>query len=402
MQHLFKLESKKFGGKSSISAVAGHCVAVFFLGASLSFSQTLLADTEAEYQQRLKALSSSIKVLHAELKTTKNSKDKLQQSLQTSEQNMAGLSKKIANIKEALAREKKQLTQLQAQRAKLDKHRQGQQQQIINTIRQAYQLGRQSQLKLLLNQEDPERLGRLVKYHDYIVNAHQRDVDAYITTIDELAVVERTIITATQKLEKQQQRLTKRSQELQLSQKQRLTTLAKLTSSLKQKGQQLRTLSADRQRLEDLLVEATNALANLRLPSGAQAFSQVKGKLPMPTNGKVLFAFGSPQFDGKLKRKGIFISNRTGAEVVSVHHGRVIFSDYLRGHGLLLILDHGDGYMSLYGHNQTLLKETGDWASPGETIATVGNTGGQQKVGLYFEIRHQGRPQNPRSWLKRG
>jgi septal ring factor EnvC (AmiA/AmiB activator) len=400
VRYLFKLEPKNPGEKSTITIA--HSIAVFFLGILLSFSHTLFADTEAEYQQRLQALSVSIKALHAELTTTKNSKDKLQQSLQTSEQDMAGLSKKIAYIKEALAREKKHLNQLQAQRAELEKHRQGQQQQIISAIRQVYQLGQQSQLKLLLNQENPERVGRLVKYHDYIISAHQRDIDTYIKTIDELAVVERTIATSTQQLEKQQQRFAKRRQELQTSQQQRLNILAKLTSSLKQKGQQLSTLSSDRQRLQDLLDEATNALANLRLPNGAQAFAQVRGKLPMPTNGKILFAFGSPQFDGKLKRNGIFISNRPGAEVVSVHHGRVIFSDYLRGHGLLLILDHGDGYMSLYGHNQTLLKETGDWASPGETIATVGNTGGQQKVGLYFEIRHQGRPQNPRSWLRRG
>jgi murein hydrolase activator len=377
-------------------------VAVLLLSVLLGgFSHWVNADTEAEYQQRLEALAESIKALQSELKSAKNSKDQLQQSLQASEEDIATLSKKVTHIKEALAREKKQLAQLQSQRAELEQNKQAQQQQIINGIQQVYRLGQQSQLKLILNQENPEQISRLVKYHDYIIKAHQTDIAAYTQTITELTAIAQTIIASTEKLEESQRQLNQRQRELQSSQKERRNIMAKLTASLNQKGQQLANLTSDRQTLQDLLDQATNALANLSLPNNAQAFTDARGKLPIPTQGKILYQFGSPQFEGKLKRNGIFISNQLGAKVVSVHHGRVIFSDYLKGHGLLLIIDHGNGYMSLYGHNQTLLKDIGDWTDTGEAIATVGNSGGQQQTGLYFEIRHQGQPQNPQTWLAR-
>lgn len=376
-------------------------VIVTTLSMIFSFSPLAIAETEAEYKARLQALSESIKTLQAELTTAKASKNKLQQSLQASEESIATHTKKVAKIKEALAREKKQLNQLQMQRAELVKNKEAQQQHIVEAIRHTYQLGQQSQLKLLLNQEDPERISRMMKYHDYVVSAHQQKIAAYTQTINTLNTLEDRIKNTQQQLEQRYSTLAKRQKSLTQSQQQRKKALKQLSSSLRKKGSQLSSLTSDRDRLQDLLDQATNALANLSLPNGTEAFAKAKGKLPLPTNGKITHAFGSPQFDGQLKRNGIYIRNQSGAHVVSVHHGRVIFSAYFRSHGLLLIVDHGDGYMSLYGHNETLLKETGDWVSTGESIATVGNSGGQTTTGLYFEIRHQGQPQNPQPWLRR-
>ncbi len=368
----------------------------------LLISSTSLGDTEKEYQQRLKELATTIGKLQDELKSAKSSKDKLQQSLQQSEEEIGTLSKKVETIKEALAREKKQLSQLKTQRNELEQQRKQQQAHMGHGIRQAYQLGRQSQIKLLLNQEEPHRVSRLLRYHDYVVSAHQDKVNAYLSTIEQLNSLEPAIVSSKQRLEKSHQQLLDQQQQLQSSQKQRQQSLSRLNGELKTKGLALSQLSLDQQRLQDLLDEATQALANLTLPKNTKAFKKVRGRLPLPTKGKITHRYGSTQFDGQLKRNGIFIANRSGAKVVSVHYGRVIFSDYLRGHGLLLIIDHGDGYMSLYAHNQTLLKEIGDWVSSGETIATIGNSGGQQQTGLYFEIRHKGRPQNPQPWLARG
>ncbi len=360
------------------------------------------AQSQEEYQQKLTELTESIKALKAELSKTKDSKDSLQTSLQQSEENIAELTKKIATIKEALGREKKRLSQLQTQRAELVLQQKQQQQQIAAAIQQSYRMGQQSRLKLLLNQQDPNKISRLVKYHDYIVESHQQDIKRYAATLDKLKSNEQAVTSTTKQLQEQQGQLSKRQSSLQASQKKRLATLRELKRSIAEKGQELSALSVDRNHLQDLLDEATNALANLALPENVQPFANTRGKLPKPTKGKILYRFGSSQFGGKLKSNGIFIRNNTGAEVVSVHHGRVIFSDYLRGHGLLLIIDHGNGYMSLYGHNQTLLKEIGDWASTGETIATIGNSGGQEQAGLYFEIRHKGQPQNPQLWLTSG
>lgn len=130
-------------------------------------------------------------------------------------------------------------------------------------------------------------------------------------------------------------------------------------------------------------------------------FKELKGKLPWPTQGKIIKQFGSARATNKVRWQGLMIASDEGAPVHAVHHGRVVFADYLRGHGLLLIIDHGDSFLSLYAHNQMLYKEIGDWVSAGEEIATVGQSGGQDQAGLYFELRHQGKPTNPNSWLKK-
>ncbi|ODS23369.1 hypothetical protein AB835_09380 [Candidatus Endobugula sertula] len=372
---------------------------LLLLASLLALSGTALANTEEENQQRVKELTASIKKLKEELNTAKNAKDKLQKSLQSSEEKISRLSKKVQSTKEALDREKKRLVQLQTNRSELEQQQQQQQHYIQQMLRQSYQLGQQSQIKLLLNQESPEQVGRLMRYHDYIIRAQQQQLKRYLNTIKTLNGLESKIIATTRQLKKSQQSVIQQQQQLKSAQKQRLSTIKELDHSLKHKGQQLSNFIADRQRLQDLLNEMSRALANLQLPSGATSFASVRGKLPIPTQGRIVHHYGSSQFGGKLKRNGIVISNHANANVVSVHHGRVIFSDYLRGYGLLLIIDHGDHYMTLYGHNQTLLKETNDWANQGEVIATVGNSGGQSQTALYFELRYKGKPQNPRIWL---
>ena len=366
-------------------------------------SNTALAQShEEDYERQLKSLAKTIDKLQKELTKTKNSRNELQEALQGSEEEISDLTKKIESIKEALAREKKQLIQHQRERAELERSRKKQQQQINLIVRQAYMLGRQSQIKLLLNQEAPYRITRLLRYHDYIVAAHKEKMDIYLDTIEKINTVEQTIIATTERLENNQQQLNTRYQALKASQSQRLATLTKLNRELRSKGDTLSQLKVDQERLEKLLEEATRALSQLILPGDAKPFQTVKGKLPYPARGRITQYYGSPRLNGKLRWKGLLIAGKLGDQVVSVHHGRVIFSDYLRGHGLLLIIDHGDGYMSLYAHNQTLLKETGDWVGSKEPIATLGNTGGQTQAGLYFEIRHNGQPQNPKPWLKRG
>ncbi|MBX2810064.1 MAG: peptidoglycan DD-metalloendopeptidase family protein [Cellvibrionaceae bacterium] len=381
-------------------AVLMCCLAGLPVNAS---GQNTSTQEEADYERQLQALAGTIEKLQRELNKVKSSRGKLEASLQQSEINASELTQKIEAIKAALAREKKQLRQHQRQRADLEVSRQQQQQQISQVVRQAYALGRQSQIKLLLNQQEPYRISRLLRYHDYIVSAQKQKLDTYLQTIETLTALETAIANTSLQLQNHQQTLNKRYKRLQDTQAQRLQTLAKLTADARDKDQQLNRLQLDRGRLEQLLEEASKALSELVLPrADAQPFSQVQGQLPYPVKGRVINRYNSPKLGGKLRWKGIFMSAEPGAKIISVHHGRVIFSDYLRGHGLLLIIDHGDGYMSLYAHNQTLLKETGDWVHNGEAIATLGNTGGQRQAGLYFEIRLKGKPLNPQRWLRQG
>jgi septal ring factor EnvC (AmiA/AmiB activator) len=281
----------------------------------------------------------------------------------------------------------------------LEKSRQEQQQQVNQIIRQAYLLGQQSQIKLLLNQEEPAKMTRMLRYHDYIISAHKEKIALYIATIASINESEANIITSTSRLNDNQAKLDARFRSLKSTQARRLQTLAALTQEISLRGGALTNLQRDQDRLQRLLEEATQALSQLVLPSDAEPFKTLKGKLPYPSKGRILQSYGQLRLDGRLRWRGLFISGKSGDQVVSVHHGRVIFSDYLGGHGLLLIIDHGDGYMSLYAHNQALLKDTGDWVGRNDIIATLGNSGGQAQEGLYFEIRHNGKPQNPTPWL---
>ena len=154
------------------------------------------------------------------------------------------------------------------------------------------------------------------------------------------------------------------------------------------------------ERLQALLDRITASIADLPTPGDTTPFVREKGKLLLPVSGRITDRFGTSRNNGKLRWNGIFIAAPRGAPVRAIHYGRVVFSDWLRGFGLLLIIDHGDGYMSLYGHNQVLYTEVGDWVTAGEIVATVGDTGGQNRAGLYFEIRYKGKPTNPQLWCQ--
>ena len=364
--------------------------------------QGIIAQSQTEHEQQLKALAKTIDKLQKELTKTKKSRNKLEKALQASEEKISELTHKVDTIKEALSRQKKQLNQHQSKRAELEKSRQKQQQQINQIVRQAYTLGQQSQIKLLLNQESPYRASRLLRYHDYIMAAHKDKLDTYLKIMAGITAIEKEILATTARLENTQLKLNQQYQQLKNSQAQRLTTLKRLNKELVSKGGDLNQLKKNQSRLEKLLENAARTLSKIVLPGDSRPFRSVRGSLPHPTIGRITQYYGNARLNGKLRWQGLFFSGELGEQVVSVYHGRVVFSDYLRGHGLLLIIDHGDGYMSLYAHNQTLLKETGEWVVSGEPVATLGNTGGQTKIGLYFEIRHNGKPQNPKPWLKKG
>ena len=366
----------------------------------LMTNSTSANSTDEEYEKRLNELQKSISELQQQLTKVEGDRSDLQELLKKSEVDIGKLTKKINTLEEALAREKKQLNQLQTERSQLELSRDYQQKQIIDIINRSYRLGRQSHIKLLLNQQQPTLISRLLRYHEYLIQARAAKINDYRETMARLSQLESKIIESSNILENRRQTLNRRYQQLRDSQAKRIKVLKKLNADFKTKNSRLIELEQDRQRLQMLLDEATNSLANLKLPDDALLFKQLRGELPKPSTGKVLHHYGSYRSSSRLTWNGIFYGDRPGSDVTAIHYGRVIFSDYLKGHGLLLIIDHGDGYMSLYAHNQALYKETGDWVRGEEVIASVGNSGGLESAGLYFEIRHQGQPQDPEKWLK--
>ena len=189
-------------------------------------------------------------------------------------------------------------------------------------------------------------------------------------------------------------------QDLGAARKSRGVALAKIDKKIESSSDQLDRLRTEAEDLETLVAELTRLLAGM--PVGdSTPFRDVKGRLDWPAQGRLVRKFGQSKADGRLHWEGVLLAAGAGSDVSAVHYGRVVFSDWLPGMGLLVILEHGDGYLSLYGHNQDLMSEVGEWVTPGTVIAHVGDSGGQTRPGLYFEIRKDGRPVNPGEWVRR-
>ncbi len=366
---------------------------------SLCASGALAADDAAEYQQKLEQLKENIEALKSELNDVKSKKGELEQELEESESEIGKLESKVDELNQDIKQQDSELQSLRGEQRELEQQRQQQQTQIAAQLQSAYKAGPQSPLKMLLNQQSPERITRLNKYHDYFLRARQQKLTRYRDTLKQLHALEPQIIAARDSLSQQQQSLRERQSLLEAEQQERSETLQKLAQVIASKDAELAAERQNTRRLNALLEEMTTTLGSAN-PSNTR-FSRLQGKLPWPTQGKLRHNYGSERVGKQLNWEGMMIEAQSGTPVAAGHSGHVVFADYLRGHGLLIIVDHGEGFMSLYAHNQNLLKSLGEPVDAGETIARVGNSGGQSYSGLYFEIRHRGQPTNPGKWLTR-
>lgn len=377
------------------------------LCAALVFSTSSYADEKAEMAK----LQKEIEALQKELQQVQGTRSSLQKELQKSEQEINKLQQKANEINKELKQQNNELNQLKNERSQLEQAKKKQQGEIAEQMRAAHKLGEQSEVKVLLNQESPDQLSRIMKYHSYFMEAHTHKMQGFMETIARIDALTPEIEKKTLELGAMQAQLDEQRQQLKSRQNDRQKALAKVNNQFKDKNQQLTQLSEDRRRLQALLERVTqrvatsgavNSPAYVPLPAGGEKFSQRKGRLPWPTQGSMIHRFGSARIAGQINWSGAYIAAPMGNQVIAVHHGRVVFADYFGGHGLLVIVDHGEGYLSLYAHNQSLLKKAGEPVRAGEAVASVGNSGGQTSTGLYFEIRHQGRPIDPGGWLARG
>lgn len=359
------------------------------------------ADSEQKKREQLQQLQKEMAELRKLLDEFRSQRSDLQNALQKSEVDIGQIQNQIRKIQQQLDTEQTELKSLQQERKQLQGAKRGQQKLIEQQILAAYQIGQQKKLKVLLNQESPDKVTRALTYYDYFNQARSEQIEAYTNIISELNTIEPRIAEKAINLANAKRDLDQQFNQLLSTKKTREQNLAKINSAIANKDQRLKQIAKDRSELERLLQAVEQTLANIKIPSDFSPFARHKGDLNWPVNGKPGNSFGSRRSGTSMRWQGIQIPAAEGSAVKAIHHGRVVFSDWLRGSGLLLIVDHGDGYMSLYAHNQSLLKDTGDWVTAGETIATVGNSGGQASAGLYFEIRHNGKPTDPRRWCKR-
>jgi len=406
------------------------------------------ADERAQTQQKLDATRQDIAELQKVLGKLQQEKSGVQKELRTTETDIGKLEKQVEALQQELKKTEGELERLDNEKKKLQSARVEQQRLIAIQARSAYQNGREEYLKLLLNQQNPEQFARTLTYYNYLSQARLEQLRSFNETLRQLAGVEQDIAQQQAQLLAQRGNLDSRRQELEAVRNERQQVLAKLNSDVKARGQKLQARQQDQAELSRVLKSIEETLARqareaeqarkrallaqqeaekqrqreaqagrdeapktprpslgpLVSSSGETyggAFSAARGKLPWPVDGRLLARFGESRGgDARAKWDGVMISASLGSQVRAVHGGRVVFADWLRGAGLLVILDHGNGYLSLYGHNQSLLKRAGDIVKAGDAISTVGNSGGQDSAGLYFAIRQQGRPSDPAQWCR--
>lgn len=275
-----------------------------------------------------------------------------------------------------------------------------QQEQLAGQVQSAYALGRQEQLKLLFNQQDANRTSRMMTYYQYFnrvrldklsrINASLK----LLSTLDQENQSEKQQLTALMADSKRQQN------KLAQSKKERKKILAKINKDYQHNTTQLSRLKKNELRLKRLITSLQQALQdNRHSASSSQPFQRLKGKLPWPVKGKIIKSFGSHRSGGKWN--GVVIKATEGTKIKAIAHGKVIFSDWLKGYGLLVIVKHDKKYISLYAFNQSLYKSVGDKVDAGDILATAGNSGGREKSALYFEIRNKDKPLNPQKWCKK-
>ncbi len=382
-------------------ATLPHRFLIPLLCLTLAAAGAVAAPSADQQQAKLGALRERISGLRAQMQAKSGEKTQLSALLQASEQQIGRLARKLRVLDGRLIRQRKRLDSLlgeqAAQRQALDAQRAA----LARQVRAAYAMGRQERLKILLNQQDPATVSRVMVYYDYLNRARAEKMQLIHQQMERLVQTEHTIRIEEQQLARLHDEQRDELAAMQRNQETRREVVAQLTRELQDQGQKLDRLQTDERDLKTLIRGLEQALADIPAEHPQQIkFAGLRGRLPWPAKGSIVHRFGAPKL-GSLRWDGVMIQAPEGREVRAVHHGRVAFADWLRGFGLLLIVDHGDGYMTLYGHNQSLFKEAGDWVAVNEPVALVGSSGGREQAGVYFGIRHDGRAINPAKWCRR-
>lgn len=371
---------------------------LLLVAVALAFTSAPTLADEREHRRQLDTLQKQIRSVQEIINNRRGEHRRQQRALQEIEQAVAAVHRNIARL-EARNRELfGELESLSQREAELFSAIAKQREHIGRDLANAYRLGREEPLKLLLNLEDPHELSRSMRYYDYFLDARRQRIERFQGTLNELAEVRNAMGERQRALEEQRQHMAEEESQLREQLVLRQQTLESLQSEIARHDGELTELQTQQEELERLIRTIQEAITRLSPTEEQQPFVQRRGKLPWPTEGELKHRFGNRR-SASLNWDGWLIRAEEGKPVRAVHGGRVVFSDYLRGHGLLIIIDHGHEYLSLYAHNQVLLKEIGEWIHAGEVVARVGNSGGLEHSSLYFELRHRGKPTNPAPWF---
>ena len=351
-------------------------------------------------EEQLAQLNSAIADIETWLNSATNNRSALETQLRENTKKIDGIRTQVADNQAAIAMLQAQLVELNERSVTLMAEKAAQEELIKQAVRISYISGQEPYLKLLLNQQDPAQSARMLRYFESFNRERLARVEKFRETLSELLATREQIEASSRERDAREAQLQAQLDSLSAEQSQRNTLLVALKDDIATRSDELQQLSEDRGRLEALLEKIQEAIANIPPPEQLTPFAQSRGKLPWPVAGTALNRFGAAYSDGNLHRQGIIMSAEVGSPVRAVHPGRVVFADWLRGSGLLVVVDHGEGYLSLYANNQSLVKRKGDWVNRGEALATSGENSGTGSPGIYFEIRHNGQAQDPAQWCE--
>ena len=355
----------------------------------------------ARAEAELKSVRTQIDKVRADLERDAGQRDKLTREIEESEQTVSGARGALDKLKRERAVHTARRAELAAQRRAEESALNDRRAALAGQIRAAHMIGQEEPVKLLLNQRDPAEAGRVLTYYQYFGRARASQIAAINSHLADLATLDAALAEEEARLVALEEQRRGELSKLQSARERRGRALVSLESESKNRAKELERLKDQQGGLEKLVRELRRALERIdKFPTDSKdAFAKLRGKLSWPVAGKLIASFGQTRAGG-VKWDGVLVAGSQGTAVRAVYHGRVVFADWLSGLGLLTIIDHGDGYLSLYGHNERLYKEVGERVTAGDTIATVGDSGGRATPALYFEIRKAGRPVDPRPWFK--
>ena len=357
--------------------------------------------TPTQKEAELRKVNSKIEKVRKSVNADIEKRDRLSVQLRDAELGVQDARKRLDAIRAERIASEGRLRELELERAKLEKDLAGERGALAGELRAAYVNGREEEIKLLLNQEDPATFGRMLQYYGYLGRARAERIGSIRDKLEHLALVREKIAAEHARLQELEAGQEREVAALRSAQDKRSKAVASIDSQIKSRGGELQRLESQARGLEKLIADLRKALRDV--PVAKQApFEPLKGKLPWPVQqGRVLARFGQPRAGGSMRWQGMLIGTDRGARVRAPFAGRVAYADWLPGMGLMLVVDHGGGYMSLYGHNEELFRKVGDPVAAGDVIGSVGDTGGHNQPALYFEVRRGRQPVDPEIWLQR-
>jgi murein hydrolase activator len=377
------------------------CVLLLAVLAYSSEVRAAAEPTPAQKEAELKRVQGRIDRVRKAVNADIEKRDRLGVELRDAELGVQAARRQLEAVREQRIQSESKLAELTREQARREEELAAERAALAGELRAAYVNGREEQLKLLLNQEEPAAFGRTLAYYGYFGRARAGRIDGIRDKLEHLALVREKIAAETERLRELEALQQEELDALKSAQGRRTRAVTAIEAQIKTRGGELTRLTNQARSLERLIAELRKALENVPVAKEAP-FEKLRGRLPWPVpSGKVLARFGQPRAGGSLRWQGMLVGTDRGARVRAPFAGRVVYADWLPGMGLMIVLDHGKGYMSLYGHNEELFRKVGEPVTAGDVIASVGDSGGHNQPALYFEVRRGREPVNPEIWLQR-